>query len=62
MAEKKKVEFVEETSEAVLDVIPLWKYFELTNSNLHKYTKAYLEARYRGIMKTREDWAKENLS
>lgn len=39
--------------------IPIWKYFQLKDPPIHKYTRAYLSETYRGILKIEEDWAKE---
>ena len=36
--------------------IPIWKYFQLYNSGIHKYTRAYVEAQYRDIMLSKDEW------
>ena len=37
-------------------VISIRKYLQLHGSSIHKYTQAYIEVEYRGIMKAEEDW------
>lgn len=37
---------------------PVWKYFELFEPGMHPYTRAYVEERFRGKIKTRTEWAK----
>ena len=39
--------------------ISIKKYFQLHNSGVHQYSRAYLEVQFRGIMKTKESWDKE---
>jgi hypothetical protein len=35
---------------------PMSKYFDLFHPDLHKYTRAYLEGEFRGILKTKDEW------
>jgi hypothetical protein len=39
--------------------ITIAKYLQLHGSEIHKYTKAYLEVQFRGIIKTTEAWKEE---
>ena len=36
---------------------PLFKYLELEVKDIHPYTRAYVIEQYRGILKTKEEWA-----
>ena len=36
---------------------PFFKYVELFEPEIHRYTVAYLEAGFRGILKTKKEWA-----
>jgi hypothetical protein len=44
------------TSNNIESIISLMKYFEIHRPEVHPYTRAYIEAAYRGILKTREEW------
>jgi hypothetical protein len=37
---------------------PLFKYIQLEVPDMHQYTRAYVEAEYRGILKTKDEWKK----
>ena len=37
---------------------PIFKYIELELPDMHGYQRAYVEAQYRGILKTKAEWAK----
>lgn len=37
---------------------PLFKYLEIEAPKIDKYERAYVEARYRGILKSEEEWRK----
>jgi len=37
---------------------PAFKYIELEVPDIHPYTRAYVEGQYRGILKTKAEWAK----
>ena len=39
--------------------IPLEKYFQLHDSGIHEYTRAYLVEKFRDILNTKEEWTKE---
>jgi hypothetical protein len=39
--------------------ITIGKFFQLYGKNVHRYSQAYLGERFRGIMKTREEWSEE---
>lgn len=41
------------------DIVSLAKYARIAQPRIHKYTLAYIEVRYRGILKTVDDWAEE---
>ena len=36
----------------------LWKYIEIEEVEIHPYTRAYVVEQYRGILKTKDEWAK----
>lgn len=46
-------------SKPAAEKIPLFKYFLSVDSAIHKYTRAYLEQQYKGILKSEEEWQKE---
>lgn len=35
---------------------PLFKYIELEVPDMQRYTRASMEAQYRGILKTKDEW------
>lgn len=39
--------------------ISLQKFFQLHASDTNRYMKAYLIERFRGILKTKDEWSKE---
>lgn len=39
--------------------ISIKKYFQLHGSDIHRYTRAYLEVQFRVIIKTTEEWKEE---
>lgn len=52
MSKKKNNKVV---NKSVVESMPLFKYF-LKHEGVHPYSRAYLEERYRGIMKTEDEW------
>jgi len=55
---KKKASVVVKKPEPEPIEMPIQKYFQLHSSEIHPYTRAYLEAQFRGIMNTKEAWRK----
>ena len=35
---------------------PVWKYIQLEARDMDKYTRAYVEELFRGILKTKTEW------
>jgi hypothetical protein len=64
MAKKKKIkidEAIDTPTEPVVNVakISVAKYFQLKDPPIHIYTKAALIEKFRGIIKTEEEWSLE---